>query len=88
MIALQYGDGKTNVPLIRRGIAWDSDREYKFRNPELGDFESLAAGMFIKAINFIPKHDIYIDILFHSFAKQNTSTKGLDQGSLGTGHRR
>jgi hypothetical protein len=43
VIALQYGDGKTNVPLIRRGIAWDSDREYKFRNPELGDFESLAA---------------------------------------------
>ena len=72
MITLQYGDEKTDVPLIRRGIAWESDREYKFRNPDKGDFETLTDCMFEKSINFMPKHDIYIDILFHSFEKQNT----------------
>jgi len=39
VITLKFGD--KNVPLIRRGIAWESDRQYKFRNPEVPDGETL-----------------------------------------------
>jgi len=41
VIKLKYRGGDKNgeeVPLIRQGIAWESDKQYKFKNPEiLGD---------------------------------------------------
>ena len=44
------------MPLIRRGIAWESDRQYKFRNPEVPEGETLEDGMFVNSrFDFIHK---------------------------------
>ena len=52
------------MPLIRRGIAWESDRQYKFRNPEVPDGETLEDGMFVNSMfDFINKQ-YFIDIFF------------------------
>lgn len=38
IITMKYIDGSQEKPvgLIRKGIAWDSDKKYKFNNPDLG----------------------------------------------------
>ena len=36
---LDENDVEVVVPLIRKGIAWESDKKYKFKNPE-GDLET------------------------------------------------
>ena len=37
-ITLNFIDGNQEKPvgLIRKGIAWESDKKYKFNNPDLG----------------------------------------------------
>ena len=53
VITLKDGAG-TEVPLIRRGIAWESDRKYKFGNPDTGN-DTLENCMFEKSIHFYAK---------------------------------
>jgi hypothetical protein len=46
-IKLNYTDGKgqqSEVGLVRTGIAWESDKKYKFANPTLASGETLEQG--------------------------------------------
>ena len=52
-ITIQTQDG-SDIALIRTGIAWESDKKYKFQNPEL------PAGMTLKQCKEIPTKDHFL----------------------------
>jgi len=63
IIELYYinsNDQKIQVPLLRKGIAWDSDKKYKFKNPEKKSGQTLKEAF--EAANYARPKNWYVDI--------------------------
>lgn len=78
-------DGKA-VTLLNTGIAWESDKKYKFKNPELPEGVTLEACK-ISAV-YVLWHFTYILFKFFSrFEKQYSQAKRLEKELVGIGSR-